>query len=197
MQETSLPTATPHRAMQLTCAAPGHCAGVSYDVLVAGCLPDPKRWEPVLDPQRQQAAVLPAMVQHVLGTTLTDMAAALHSSGAGAALTRVEAQTAAEVWATLLLRDSFTSAMQGLADGGQLQQLFGTIEVPVQRVLSAMEVTGVRCDKQQLLQQRYHLQVRQAPGGMGEQPATLWLHITWTSALHCITPCSGQCMPPS
>lgn len=134
-------------------------------MLVAGCLPDPKRWEPVLDPQRQQAAVLPAMVQHVLHTTLADMTAALQASGAGAALTGTEAQAAAEAWATLLLRDSFTSVMQGLADGGQLQQLFDSIEVPVQRVLSAMEVTGVRCDKQRLLQQRVQLQVRQARGG--------------------------------
>jgi DNA polymerase I-like protein with 3'-5' exonuclease and polymerase domains len=72
---------------------------------------------------------------------------------------------AAEAWATLLLRDSFSSVMQDLADGGQLQQLFNSIEVPVQRVLSAMEVTGVRCDKQRLMQQRDQLQVRQAGTG--------------------------------
>lgn len=140
----------------LVCAA-----GVRSDVLVAGCLPDPQRWVEVLDPQRQQAAVLPAMAQHVLNTTLQDMADALQASAAagGAAVQPQAWLAAAEAWATHLLERSFTAALQGLGDGGQLLQLLHTIEVPVQRVLSAMEVKGVRCDRQVLLEQRQQLQV--------------------------------------
>jgi DNA polymerase I-like protein with 3'-5' exonuclease and polymerase domains len=71
---------------------------------------------------------------------------------------------AAEVWATLLLHEAFSAALQRLGDGGQLQRLLDSIEVPLQRVLSAMEANGVRCDKQVLLEQRDQLQVRQERG---------------------------------
>lgn len=142
---------------------------MAYDVLVAGCLPDPTRWGTALDPERQQAAVLPAMVEHVLHTSLADLAAALQAAAPAAAAaaavddadaTAADAwvwQAAAEAWATLLLRGSFTQQMQDA--GSQLQQLLDSMELPLQRVLSAMEVTGVRCDKQLLLQQRAQLQV--------------------------------------
>lgn len=137
-------------------------------MLVAGCLPDPQRWSEVLNPECQQQSVLPAMAQHVLNTSLADMAAALNSSSQGAAAADSSGgggsinmwQAAAEAWATLLLQDSFTAVMQRLDDGGQLQALLTTVEVPLQHVLSAMEVTGVRCDKQLLAQQRDQLQVR-------------------------------------
>lgn len=139
---------------------------MAYDVLVAGCLPDPTRWGTALDPERQQAAVLPAMVEHVLHTSLADLAAALQAAAPAPAAAAVDAaadddawvwRAAAEAWATLLLRGSFTQQMQD--DGSQLQQLLDSMELPLQRVLSAMEVTGVRCDKQLLLQQRAQLQV--------------------------------------
>lgn len=134
-------------------------------MLVAGCLPDPQRWIEVLNPECQQQSVLPAMAQHVLNTSLADMAAALSSSFQGRAAADFNGgpvsiwQAAAEAWATLLLQDSFTAMMQRLDDGGQLQALLSTVEVPLQRVLSDMEVTGVRCDKQLLAQQRDQLQV--------------------------------------
>lgn len=146
-------------------------AGVVYDVLVAGCLLESERWSASLDPDQQQAAVLPAMTQQVLHTSLQDLAAALQQHSAGASSPTAAAgpsqqlvpawvwPAAAEAWATLLLQSTFTTAMQQLGDGGQLQQLLDSIEVPVQRVLSAMEVTGVRCDKQVLLEQGAQLQV--------------------------------------
>lgn len=158
-------------------------------MLVAGCLPDPRRWLEVLDPERQQAAVLPAMTQHVLHTSLTDMATALqtacasYSSAGGSAPAAVDGgsqlqlqphgmqvwHAAAEVWATLLLHDAFSGALQRLGDSGQLQRLLDSIEVPLQRVLSAMEANGVRCDKQVLLEQRGKLQV-----GEGGKARLLW-----------------------
>jgi DNA polymerase I-like protein with 3'-5' exonuclease and polymerase domains len=78
-------------------------------------------------------------------------------------------QAAAGAWANLLLRDSFSASMQGLSEGAQLQALLQGIELPLQAVLSDMEVTGVRCDKQLLLEQKVQLQVRLGAGR--------WVHV--------------------
>lgn len=104
------------------------------------------------------------MAQHVLNTSLQDMADALQAAAGGGGHTCDSApqrawQAAAEALATFQLSHSFRNIMQRLGDGGQLQDLLQSIELPVQRVLSAMEVSGVRCDKQVLLKQREQLQV--------------------------------------
>jgi DNA polymerase I-like protein with 3'-5' exonuclease and polymerase domains len=119
------------------------------------------------------------MAQHVLHTSLADMAAALQAAALQAAApssitepfdtsssSHMVWQTAAGAWANLLLRDSLSTSLQGLAEGAQLQALLQDIELPLQAVLSDMEVTGVRCDKQLLLEQRAQLQVRPR-GGVG------------------------------
>lgn len=133
-------------------------------MLVAGCLPDPVRWADELKPDMQQAAVLPRMLQQELNTNLADMAAKLQAAGgtatAAGPFEPAAWQSAAEAWATTLLRNRFSSRIQQLGDGGQLQQLLDSIELPLQHVLSTMEVTGVHCDKQILLEQRQQLQVR-------------------------------------
>jgi hypothetical protein len=66
---------------------------------------------------------------------------------------------AAEAWATHALRSAFLQQLRQLGDGGALLSLLRDVEVPVQAVLSGMELAGIGADRQALQRQRAELQV--------------------------------------
>jgi DNA polymerase I-like protein with 3'-5' exonuclease and polymerase domains len=79
--------------------------------------------------------------------------------------------SAAEAWATHALRGAFLQQLRQLGDGGALLALLRDVEVPVQAVLSSMEMAGIGVDREALLRQQQQLQVSQLLTGSG-QPCT-------------------------
>lgn len=65
---------------------------------------------------------------------------------------------AAEALSTHLLHGVFLQQLQQ-AGGCKMQALLKDVELPVQRVLSDMEVTGLGCNREAMLQQKADLQV--------------------------------------
>lgn len=146
-------------------------------MLLAGCLLDPERWKEsttrskgALEPLHQQQSALPAMAQDMLNTSLQELGAALlafheqrqacphHDLVVGEGCTGFWGAAAA-VWAAHTLRSVFEREMRQLGDGGKLLSLLQDVEVPVQRVLSDMEFTGLGMDRNLLLQQKEEIQV--------------------------------------
>jgi hypothetical protein len=73
---------------------------------------------------------------------------------------------AAEAWASHALRGAFLQQLRQLGDGGALLSLLRDVEVPVQAVLSSIELAGIGADREALQKQRAELQVGRhcAPG---------------------------------
>jgi hypothetical protein len=67
--------------------------------------------------------------------------------------------SAAEAWASHALRGAFLQQLRQLGDGGALLSLLRDVEVPVQAVLSSMEMAGIGVDREALEQQQRELQV--------------------------------------
>jgi hypothetical protein len=67
--------------------------------------------------------------------------------------------SAAEAWASHALRSAYLQQLRQLGDGGALLSLLRDVEVPVQAVLSAMEMAGIGVDRKALEKQQKELQV--------------------------------------
>jgi hypothetical protein len=72
--------------------------------------------------------------------------------------------SAAEAWASHALRSAYLQQLRQLGDGGALLSLLRDVEVPVQAVLSSMEMAGIGVDRQALEQQQRELQVSRGLG---------------------------------
>eukprot|EP00775_Hariotina_reticulata_P003591 gene3591-3856_t len=148
-------------------------SGVAYDVVVAAYLLDPERWEKHINVEKLQATALPVMVLELLDASLADMAAVLQAAAApepGRLSFNTDTSTgvlpevwyaAAEAWSTYLLKVELEHQYENLNDGGLLTQLLQAVEVPLQEVLSDMEVFGIRCEQGRLEQQKQELQAEE------------------------------------
>jgi DNA polymerase I-like protein with 3'-5' exonuclease and polymerase domains len=148
---------------------------VTFDVVVAAYLLDPERWEQHLNVERLQATALPVMVPELLQASLVDMAAVLQAApepGPGSIPSNKDSSgvlpqvwpAAAEAWATHCLKAELEQQYNGLEDSGLLLQLLQAVEVPLQEVLSDMEVTGICCEQDRLKLQKQELQVGASAG---------------------------------